>query len=533
LTGSDHLLFSAAFPYPARRVPVFADNVVATSQPLASQAGVEMLRSGGNAVDAALAAAIALTVVEPTGNGIGSDAFALIWDGRKLHGLNGSGKSPAGWSERYFQHYRDMPLTGWDSVTVPGAVHAWHEISSRFGKLEFATLFEPAICYADKGFLVTPTVAALWAEARETYRQFPEFAKAFLPAGKSPAAGDRFICPGQADTLRQIAATKGRAFYNGELAEKIAACAAGGGGLLTLEDLAAHRSEWVDPVQIRYRGTEVHELPPNGQGMAALIALGLLRHRDIGNYPPDSTDSIHLQVESMKMAFAEAWGHISDPTTMKIDPLSLLDDDFLKNQAAKIRMDRAARPKAAAAREKGTVTLTTADQNGMMVSYIQSNYMGFGSGIVVPGTGISLQNRGAGFFLKAGHPNQVAGGKRPYHTIIPAFATRRGRPVLGFGVMGGIMQPQGHVQMVVRIFDYGLNPQAASDAPRWCLTEDFQLALEPGFGDRVADELQGRGHQLVSDPMPKIFGGAQLIAKLENGYCAASDHRKDGQAVGF
>jgi gamma-glutamyltranspeptidase/glutathione hydrolase len=425
-----------------------------------------------------------------------------------------------------------MPLTGWDSVTVPGAVHAWHEISSRFGNLEFATLFEPAIRYADEGFLVTPTVAALWSEARETYRQFPEFAKAFLPAGKSPAAGDRFICPGQADSLKQIAATKGRAFYHGELAEKIAACAAGG-GVLTVEDLAAHRSQWVDPVQIRYRGTEVHELPPNGQGLAALIALGLLGHRDIGNYPPDSTDSIHLQVEAMKMAFAEVWRHISDPATMEIDPVSLLDEDFLKKRAAEICMDRAVSPVAAADREKGTVTLTTADQNGMMVSYIQSNYMGFGSGIVVPETGISLQNRGAGFSLKAGHPNQVAGGKRPYHTIIPAFATRKGRPVLSFGVMGGIMQPQGHMQMVVRIFDYGFNPQAASDAPRWCLTEDFQLALEPGFDAHVAGELHDRGHQLVSDPPPKTFGGAQLIAKLKNGYCAASDHRKDGQAVGF
>jgi len=533
LTEPEHLSFSAAFPYPSRRIPVFAENVVATSQPLASQAGIEMLRSGGNAVDAALAAAIALTVVEPTGNGIGSDAFALIWDGRRLHGLNGSGKSPAGWSQRHFRNYREMPLTGWDSVTVPGAVDAWRELSRRFGKLEFAALFEPAIRYAAEGFAVTPTVASLWSEARKIYRHLPEFAKAFLPGGKSPVAGDRFACPGQADTLKQIAETKGRAFYQGEIAGKIAACAAEGGGLLTVEDLAAHRSEWVDPIHIPYRGIDLHELPPNGQGLAALIALGLMRHHDIGSCPPDSVDSVHLQVEAMKIAFAEAWRKVSDPATMRVDPLALLDDGFLQKRAAEIRMDRAGRPAATAPRESGTVYLTAADQHGMMVSYIQSNYMGFGSGIVVPGTGISLQNRGAGFSLEKGHPNRVAGAKRPYHTIIPAIVTRRGQPVLSFGVMGGIMQPQGHVQVAVRIFDHGFNPQAASDAPRWCLTEDFQLAMEPGFDPHVADGLRDRGHRIVVDPAPKTFGGAQLIARLKDGYCAASDHRKDGSAVGF
>lgn len=529
----DPLSFSAELPYPSRRPPVFAENVVATSQPLATQAGIEMLRSGGNAVDAALAAAIALTVVEPTGNGIGSDAFALIWDGRKLHGLNGSGKSPAAWSLRQFRHYENMPLTGWDTVTVPGVVHAWCELSERFGVLDFEKLFEPAIRYAVKGFLVTPVIASLWSEARQKYRQFHEFEKVFLPAGKSPIAGEKFVCPAQADTLRQIAASKGQAFYQGEIAEKIAACAAHGGGVLTVEDLGAHQSEWVNPIQITYREIDLHELPPNGQGLAALIALGLLRHHDIGRYPPDSTDSIHLQVETMKFAFAEAWRNISDPATMKIDPVSLLDDAFLKKRAAEIRLDRAGRPRATAPKENGTVYVTAADQNDIMVSYIQSNYMGFGSGIVVPETGISLQNRGTGFSLQKGHPNQVGGRKRPYHTIIPAFVTRQGQPVLSFGVMGGIMQPQGHVQMVTRIFDYGFNPQAASDALRWCLTDDFQLALESGFDLKVAGELRDRGHRIIVDPAPKTFGGAQLIAKLKDGYCAASDHRKDGMAAGF
>ena len=533
MTPSDHLPYGAQLPYPSRRTPVFADNVVATSQPLASQAGIEMLRSGGNAVDAALAAAIALTVVEPTGNGIGSDAFALVWDGKNLHGLNGSGKSPAAWSPGHFRRHRRMPLTGWDSVTVPGAVHAWQALATRFGKLEFARLFEPAVRYADKGFLVTPHIASLWAQARDQFGHLPAFTDAFLPKGNAPRAGDRFVCPGQAETLRQIAATGGRAFYQGDIAEKIAACAAEEGGLLTIEDLAAHRSEWVDPISTTYRQAVVHELPPNGQGLAALIALGILAHHDIDDCPTDSADSVHLQVEAMKIAFAESWRHIADPSAMVLDSDSLLDSAILKKRAAQIRMDRAARHAAAAPGEKGTVYLTAADQHGMMVSYIQSNYAGFGSGVVVPGTGISLQNRGAGFSLQEGHPNQVAGGKRPYHTIIPAFVTCKGRPVLSFGVMGGIMQPQGHVQMMVRLFDQGFNPQAASDAPRWCLTEDFQLALEPGFSVQVADELRKRGHRLVSDPATKIFGGAQLISRVKDGYCAASDHRKDGQAIGF
>ena len=524
---------STQFPYPSRRMPVLAQNVVATSQPLAAQAGIDMLRKGGNAVDAALAAAITLTVVEPTGNGIGSDAFALVWDGRRLYGLNGSGKSPAAWSARHFQQYRQMPQTGWDSVTVPGAVHAWVELSRRFGKLEFASLFDAAIRYASDGFLVTPTIAALWAEADQRFGHLREFARVFLPKGSPPRAGERFACPAQADTLAKIAATHGVAFYQGELSEKIAACAAAEGGLLRAEDLAAHRSEWVDPIQLSYRETDLHEIPPNGQGLAALIALGLLRHHDIAGYPPDSVESIHLQVEAMKIAFAEAWRHIADPAAMTVDPRLLLDDGFLQQRASDIRMERAGRPQASAPQEKGTVYLTAADRSGMMVSFIQSNYMGFGSGIVVPDTGISLQNRGVGFSLEPGHPNQVAGGKRPYHTIIPAFATRSGKPVLSFGVMGGIMQPQGHVQMAVRIFDYGLNPQTASDAPRWCLTDDFQLAIEPGFDARVADALQDRGHRLVLDPALKMFGGAQLIATLENGYCGASDHRKDGQAIGF
>jgi len=517
----------------SQRPPIFAKNVVATSQPLASQAGLEMLRCDGNAVDAALAAAITLTIVEPTGNGLGSDAFAIIWDGQKLHGLNGSGRSPAGWSPEYFANYQTMPELGWDTVTVPGAVDAWSELSRCFGKLPFTQLFKPAIHYAEEGFLVTPTIASLWAEAACRFKTYPEFAKVFLPKGKAPRAGEYFISPQQAQTLKKIAKTSGKTFYKGEIAKKIADHATSTGGKIKESDLAAHHSEWVEPISQEYHGIDMHEIPPNGQGLAVLIALGLLRRRNIQGYPPDSADSIHLQVEAMKIAFAEAHRYIADPAVMDIQPQMLLDDSFLTKRVKEIRMKKAMYPKASIPVEKGTVYLAAADDNGMMVSYIQSNYMGFGSGIVIPGTGIALQNRGNGFSLKTGHPNQVDGGKRPYHTIIPAFVTRNNQPVLSFGVMGGHMQPQGHVKMIIRIFDYGFNPQEASDAPRWCLTEELELALEPGLCDGVVADLAERGHKISPNPPVKLFGGAQLIAKIKDGYCAASDHRKDGQAVGF
>ncbi len=521
------------FPYPSGRAPVLARNVVATSQPLAAQAGLDMLRRGGNAVDAALAAAITLTVVEPTGNGIGSDAFALVWDGRELHGLNGSGRSPAAWSPRRFAACTDMPELGWETVTIPGAVDAWARLSKRFGKLPFERLFEPAIGYAEHGFLVTPAVAAIWAEAPVRYRGYAEFARTFLPGGRAPAAGEAFACPLQADTLRKIAATGGETFYRGEIARRIAGQAAADGGAVTLEDLARHSSEWVVPLRQAYGGIQLCEMPPNGQGLAALIALGILQRCDIRRFGADSADSIHLQVEAMKLAFTQTWRHVADPAAMVVDPQSFLADAFLDECAAAIRMDRALAPQPVIRPENGTVYLSTADRDGMMVSYIQSNYMGFGSGIVVADTGIALQNRGRGFTLAPGHPNCVGGGKRPYHTITPAFVARDGRPLLSFGVMGALMQPQGHVQMIVRLVDDGLNPQAACDAPRWYLAQDFSLALEAGLPDGVAAALAARGHRLLPDPPTRLFGGAQLVACLPQGYCGASDHRKDGQAVGF
>lgn len=525
--------FSWEFPYVSQRMPVFAKNIVATSQPLAAQAGLKMLHNGGNAVDAALAAAITLTVVEPTSNGLGSDAFAILWDGNQLHGINGSGRSPKARSFKKFAGRTSMPLRGWDTVTVPGAVSVWSTLSERFGRLPFADLFEPAIHYAENGFGVSPIAAKKWSEAQQHFKDYPDFAKVFLPRGRAPHIGERFFCPPQARTLEEIAASRGESFYRGKLAERIATYAASSGGDLSVEDLAEHRTDWVTPISIDYHGIELHEIPPNGQGLAALIALGLLRHLDIRNYPVDSADSVHLQIEAMKIAFAEAHRHVADPASMEIDPYDLLEDGFLEQRANKIRLDEAHFPGAFMPIEKGTVYLTTADDSGMMVSFIQSNYMGFGSGIVDPQTGISFQNRGTAFSLEKNHPNCIAGGKRPFHTIIPGFITRNNTPLMSFGVMGAHMQPQGHIQMVQRIFDYGQNPQTASDAPRWHVGTDHVVALEKGFDKRVADELHRRGHKIATQVPTSTFGGAQLIAKITDGYCAASDHRKDGQAVGY
>jgi gamma-glutamyltranspeptidase/glutathione hydrolase len=507
--------------------------VVATSQPLAAQAGLDALHRGGNAVDAALTAAITLTVVEPTGCGVGGDAFAMVWDGRRLWGINGSGRSPKAWTPQYFAERGGMPELGWDTVTVPGAVDAWASLSERFGRLPFAELFPPALHFARSGFAVTPKIARKWREAETRYRSFPDFGGTFLPGGGAPRTGERFRCPELAGTLEKIAASSGEAFYRGEIAEKIAALAAATGGAMTAEDLAAHKSEWVPPLSVAYSDIRLHELPPNGQGIAALIALGILDHIDLAAYPMDGADSIHLQIEAMKIAFAQTFRHVADPAAMTVAPEALLDPATLSRMARTIRLDRAAFAPLRKPDDGGTVTLAAADSGGMMVSFIQSNYLGFGSGIVVPGTGISLQNRGCGFTLAAGHPNRVAGAKRPFHTIIPAFVTRQAQPLLSFGVMGAHMQAQGHVQMVTRIFTYGMGPQAASDAPRWHVGQDLALSLEAGFDPEVADDLRRRGHPIIDTVAEDIFGGAQLIMRTDAGYQAASDHRKDGQALGF
>lgn len=526
--------FDWQFPYASQRMPILARNVVSTSQPLAAQAGLRMMYKGGNAVDAILATAIALTVLEPTSNGIGSDAFCILWDGKRLHGLNASGRSPAGWTLDRFKGAASMPQRGWESVTVPGAVSAWRELSEKFGKLNFADLFEPAIKYASDGYMVTPTIARLWASQAPELKSQPGFAEAFMPRGRSPLPGEKFSFPDQAKTLQRIAETRGEAFYKGDLAEKIAAFAKQHGAALTRDDLAAHRNDWVEPLGMDYRGYTLHQIPPNGQGIAALIALGILENFDVAALPVDSVDSLHLQIEAMKLAFADTYEFVSDAASMRVTPAQMLDKSYLKTRAKLIDLKKAHVPNAGSPARGGTVYLTAADESGMMVSYIQSNFAGFGSGVVVPGTGISLQNRGLGFTVQAGHANVVAPRKRPFHTIIPGFITRNGQPLMSFGVMGGSMQAQGHTQMMARLVDYHQNPQAASDAPRWRIDNGVKVGVEYGVAPEVVDALRMRGHDLAcADRWSTDFGRAQLIYKLEDGYCAASERRTDGQAVGY
>ena len=529
--------FNWNFPFKLRRMPIFADNVVATSQPLAAQAGIEMLINGGNAIDAAIASAITLTVVECPKNGIGSDAFAIIWDSKsaKLHGINGSGKSPRAWNYDYFsKQYTKMPSEGWDTVTVPGAVSTWIELSKKFGKLPFEKLFLPAIRYAKNCFYVSPITAEVWKSAVEKYKNYPEFGKSFLPDRSAPKAGEKFIFREQANTLEEIAQTKGESFYRGKLAKKIADYAKLTGGLISENDLATHEAEWVKPISINYSGFEVHELPPNGQGIAVLMALGILNYLDIREYPLDSVDSIHLQIEAMKLAFADLYHYIADPPYMRINYKDLLRPEYLSQRAKLINLKKAQNLKYGLPKgdEGDTVYLTTADQEGMMVSYIQSNYAGFGSGIVVPDTGISLQNRGSGFNLIKDHVNQVDGGKRPLHTIFPGFITKGCNPLMSFGVMGGTMQPQGHLQIIIRMFVYGQNTQSACDALRWRILNDMEVAFEESVNPELLGKLEDRGHKIIIRENSE-FGGAQIIHKSGEGYCGVSDFRKDGQAVGF
>jgi gamma-glutamyltranspeptidase/glutathione hydrolase len=524
------------YPYTSQRMPLLAANVVSTSQPLASGAGLLMFARGGNAVDAALATAMALTVVEPCMNGIGGDAFAIVWDGKTLQGLNASGRAPAAWSPEYFAGHKGMPLRGWDSVTVPGTVSAWRALSDKFGKLPFADLFEPALRLARDGYLVSPTVHRQWQAQVDELLPYPGFREAFAPQGRAPLPGERFICPGQARTLERIAATKGDDFYHGELAAAIATHARNTGGAITEADLAAHRADWVDPISIRYRDLELFEIGPSGQGIGALMALGMLEHIDLAASGLDTAETVHLQVEAMKLAFADMQEYVADPDFMHAVKAShLLDADYLRRRAKLIDPQRASAARPGSPHSGGTVYLTAADENGMMISFIQSNFKGFGSGVVVPDTGIALHNRGWGFSLAAGHANQVAPRKRPFHTIIPGFLMRGGAPLASFGVMGGSMQAQGHLQMTARLADHGQNPQAASDAPRWRVMDDnATIAVEWNFPAEAVEGLIARGHKVqVAQRFDTEFGCAQMAMRIEGGYVAASDHRKDGYPVGM
>lgn len=533
-------------PYHTPRTPLFARNVVSTSHPLAAQAGHQILLDGGNAVDAAIATAATLTVVEPVSNGLGSDAFALVWAGGQLHGLNASGPSPAAWDINYFRRrygedangLAKRPARGWDSVTIPGAVAGWEALHNRFGKLPFARLLQSAITIAERGVTLAPMVARKWRAAVPALENQPGFASVFMPGQRAPQTGELFRFPSAAKALRLLADQGARAFYEGEIANATVRWAQQHGGSLTLQDLASYQPEWVTPLSQRYRGYDVHEIPPNGQGIAALIALGILEQFDLAALELDGVDAQHLQIEAMKLAFADVYRYVADPTTMELTPQQMLDSSYLKQRATQIDLTRSSIPEAGIPRSGGTVYLTTADESGMMVSFIQSNYMGFGSGVVVPEFGISLQNRGAGFSSDPRSANVVEPGKRPFHTIIPAFLTKDGQPQMSFGVMGGDMQPQGHVQTLVRMLDFNQQPQTACDAPRWKVNRNFTVDLESSFDSAVMQQLQDRGHRFktVDDPYMD-FGAGQFIWRLsddaDHGYVAASDSRRDGQAIGF
>nr|WP_316640153.1 gamma-glutamyltransferase family protein [uncultured Roseateles sp.] len=532
-------------PYPSTRTPVFARNVVATSHPLAAQAGLRMLANGGNAVDAAIATAAVMTLVEPCSNGLGSDAFCILWDGKELHGLNASGCAPQAWTPEFFRNKYGAdattpPKRGWDGVTVPGAVAGWVTMSERFGKLPFADLMAPAIEIAERGYAVPVIVQQKWtlAAAVGELTSQPGFAEAFLPKGRAPEVGELFKFPGAARSLRLIAETKGEAFYRGEIAEAVAAFARQTGGSMTAADLAGFKPEWVKTISQDYAGHTLHEIPPNGQGIAALIALGILKHHDVRAHQVDSVASQHLQIEAMKLAFADTYRYVGEPGDMAVTSAQMLDPAYLAERAKLISMDRAQDFGAGNPVKGGTIYLSTADESGMMVSFIQSNYMGFGSGLVVPGYGVSLQNRGHCFTLEDGHANQVAPGKRPFHTIIPAFLTKDGKPVMSYGVMGGNMQPQGHMQTLVRMLDYGQQPQAACDAPRWRYNEGLSLNVESAMDRDVVQGLRALGHEIAEiNDSYQDFGAGQFIWGLgnpsEEGYAAASDPRRDGAAVGF
>jgi len=536
-----------------RRKPLYAPRgAVATSQPLAAAAGLAVLRRGGNAVDAAIATAVALTVVQPGSNDLGGDLFALVWDGSRLHGLNASGRSPAGLT---LDRVRDAaaappsalgggqarapvtpPTLGWLPVTVPGAPAGWRDLHERFGVLPFAALFDDAIAYAADGFPVSPTTAYHWARTVEAFGprlvgpQHAEWLRIFAPGGRAPRAGALFRNPDGAQTLRMIADTAAESFYRGPTAAAVTDFAARTGGLLSLDDLAAHSSTWVSPVSVRYRDHEVWELPPNGQGLAALQALGILD----GFAPASGTARVHRAVEAMKLGFADAHAYVADPAVSPAPLDGLLDPAYLARRRELIG-ERAGDPPTGDPARGGTVYLCTADDGGMMVSLIQSNYMGFGSLVVAPGTGFTLQNRGAGFSLDPAHPNVVAPGKRPYHTIIPGFLTRDGAPVGPFGVMGGHMQPQGHVQVVMSTVDDGLDPQAALERPRWYWHTGRTVHVEPGLASAEEfAELTACGHDLVRNSNPAAFGFGQAIWRTEEGgLVAGTEPRADGLAVGY
>lgn len=526
------------YKYASRRRVVHAKRgMVCTSQPLASQAGLTILQQGGNAIDAAIATAICQTIVEPTNNGLGSDCFALVWTGGKLHGLNGSGYAPqrltpeavaaSGATER-------MPLRGWEAVTVPGAPSAWAELHKRFGRLPFAKLFEPAIYYAEQGYPVSPIVARFWQEgidALKPYKNNPAIAPWFATFdvhgnGVAPQTGELVTLPDHAKTLRILADSYCESYYRGELAQRLVEFSDKTGGYLSLEDLADYRAEWVEPVHINYHGYDVWEMPPNGHGITALMALNILKDMEIG--AKDTGDTFHKQIEAMKLAFADGMHYIADPRYMQTRVEELLSDAYAAQRRALIG-ETALEPTHGKPFCGGTVYLCTADGEGNMVSFIQSNYKDFGSGIVLPGYGINLNDRGAGFSLNPELDDYLAPRKKPYHTIIPGFLTHEGEAVGPFGVMGAYMQPQGHVQVIMNTVDWLLNPQSALDAPRWQWIAGKEIWLESSVAPEIVEDLRRRGHEVRVLEDDTTFGRGEIIWRDSNGVLAgATEPRADG-----
>ena len=531
--------------YPSQRFPLYArGGMVNCSSPQAAAAGLEALRRGGNAMDAAVAAAAALTVVEPTANGIGSDAFALVWSERdkKLFGLNASGPAPQMLSiERVTADGRAvngrMPVRGWTPVTVSGAPAAWAALNGRFGRLSLLEDLTPAIRYGAEGYPCSPNLAAMWKVSIDLFSKTltgPEHGpwfQTFAPKGRAPVAGEMIYLKDHAATLQAIGETGAEAFYRGRIAERIDEQSRRDGGYIRFEDLAAFRPRWVEPISVNYRGFDVCEIPPNGQGIAALMALNILKEFTFDDR--DDVETVHRQLEAMKMAFADAFWYVTDPDRMEIDYHDLLSPAYGAMRAREME-DRARVWTHRLPPKSGTVYLCCADGEGNMVSYIQSNYNGFGSGIVVEGTGVSLQNRGADFSLDPAAANRLEPGKRTYHTIIPGFLMKDGRPVGPFGVMGGYMQPQGHVQVMMNYIDFHLDPQQALDAPRWQWLRDGTVSVESRFSPDLARALWRLGHDVRLDLNTPSFGRGQMIVRLPNGVLVGgTESRTDSNIACF
>ncbi len=534
----------------ATRSEVIAQNGMAcTSQPLATQAALDILKAGGNAIDAAIAANAVLGLTEPTGNGIGGDIFAIVWDSKtkKLYGLNGSGRSPYELTLKYFKDngFEKIPATGPLSVSVPGCIDGWFELNKKFGKLPMNEILAPAIRYAREGFPVSEVIAYYWQGNSRSLQKFPGFSEIFMPGGKAPAKGEIFKNPYLANTLELIGKEGRDVFYKGEIAEKIVAYMKEQGGFFTMKDFEDHRSEWVEPVSTNYRGYDVWELPPNGQGIATLQMLNILENYDIAEMGFGSPEYMHLFIEAKKLAFEDRAKFYADPDFNKIPVEELISKEYGKERAALIDQNRAARSYPSGFPESpNTIYLTTADKDGNLVSLIQSNFRGMGSGMTPGKLGFILQDRGELFTLEEGHMNVYEPHKRPFHTIIPAFITKDGEPYISFGVMGGGMQPQGHTQIVCNIIDFGMNLQEAGDAPRIShegsseptgekMTDGGVVSLESGFTYDTIRELMSKGHKISFEKGP--YGGYQAIMwdSKNKVYYGASESRKDGQAAGY